>query len=262
MNFQIPPVAELRQIVFKSQEIYGHTPFISRAVIHPYLSIHFTRIFLCIGMTGNQVTLLMAFFALIGAALFFVGGVFGYVVGASMMLLSWILDHSDGEVLRYRKQSSSLGVYLDCFTHRASYPLMHIGTGFSLWQASGNPDYQLFGALVAYCWQLGVEHRLDKVIINQKRGDIDLKPMQTFHLAVSDKFPHFSRPLKWLIIIHSNCIQHTTFALLMIISALCDFVTHFYIGYGTLLIGTWFLNTTLDFGVAFRSGTATVNNQD
>jgi hypothetical protein len=257
---QIPPIAELRTIVHKSEEIYGRIPSVSKIIIHPHISIHLTRIFLRLGMSGYQVTVLMTGCALAGDAFFFVGGVWGYVAAGSLILLSWILDHSDGEVRRFRGEDFSLAVYLDVFCHRVSYPLMHIGTGFSLWQSTGDAVYLLFGSLVAYFWQLGVEHTLDKSNIHQERGDVDLLPLKTIRLNLSAKYPILSWPLKGVIFIYSQLIQAKAFAFLIVICALCDVVPAFYVAYGALLIGDWLLNTILDFGFAFPSGKATNDN--
>jgi phosphatidylglycerophosphate synthase len=254
---RIPPIPELRTIVYKSEEKYGRIPDISKAIIHPYVSIYFTRLFLCLGMSGNQVTLLMTGCALASAAFYFVGGTWGYAAAGGLMLLAWVLDHSDGEVLRYRKQSSALGIYLDRFTHRISYPLMHIGTGFSLWQSTGVPAYQLFGSLVAYFWQLGVENTLDKSKIHRDGGDIDLGPLKTIRLNLSARYPILAFPLKAVIGVYSQLIQPTAFSFLIIICALSNVVPAFYIAYGSLLIGSWVFNTILDLGFAFPSGKAT-----
>ncbi|MGH9332837.1 MAG: hypothetical protein ACRD21_03710 [Vicinamibacteria bacterium] len=240
----------------KSEATYGPIPWISKRVIHPHISIHFTRFLLLAGLTGNQATLVMMMTAFVGASLFFVGGRSGFIGGSLLMVLSWILDHSDGEVRRFRGEDSSLNIYMDRFTHRVSYPLMHVGTGFALWRESSDPRLVLFGCTVAYFYQLGVAHYLDKSLIEKERGDVDLGPLRTARLALTARWPLLHWPLKLLVAGYANFIQHNTFFVLMILSTLTGWVKPFYLFYGTVLIFNWVLNVALDFTMAFRPSAA------
>jgi len=250
----IPAIAELRQRVDKSEAQYGRSPWISKRVIHPHVSIYLTRLFLLLDWTGNQVTLVMMACAFIGPALFFIGSTHAYVTGALLMLLSWVLDHTDGEVRRFRGEDSNLGVYLDRFTHRVSYPLMHLGMGVSLFRHTGVVSDVCFGAAVAYFYQLGVAHTLDKTVIAIQRGGMDLQPLRTVRQRITARLPWLAWPLKLLLSGYAQLIQNNTFVVLLSFAALTGTVRVFYLAYGSVVIGNWFLNTALDYGVAFRQG--------
>ena len=248
----IPGIAELRQRVYKSEALYGKIPWISKRFIHPHVSIYFTSLFLRLGFTGRQVTLVMMACAFIGPGLFFFGGTTAYVAGALLMLLSWVLDHSDGEVRRFRGEDSNLDVYLDRFTHRVSYPLMHIGMGVSLWRYTDAPGYFVFGATVAYFYQLGVAHALDKTLMAHERGGVHGNPLGTVRQRLTARLPSLSLPLKYVVGGYSQLIQNNTFVVLLSIAALLGYVREFYLSYGTILIGNWMLSMLLDFSVTFR----------
>lgn len=248
----IPAIAELRQRVYKSEQNYGRIPWISKRIIHPHVSIYFTKLFLLLGLSGNQVTLLMMACAFAGAGLFFVGDVKGFLGGAVLMLLSWILDHSDGEVLRFRGESSSVGIYLDRFTHRVSCPLMHLGIAVSLSRQAAEPAYMLFGALVAYFYQLGVAHSLDKTLIDLHHGNIDLNPLRTLRQRITARLPSLGFSLKIIVGVYSQLIQNNSFVVLLSIAVFLDRVQTFYLAYGCIVIFNWVLTTVLDFAVAFR----------
>ncbi len=47
---RIPGIKELRQRVYKSEEIYGRIPWISKRFIHPHISIYLTWFFLHVRM--------------------------------------------------------------------------------------------------------------------------------------------------------------------------------------------------------------------
>lgn len=247
----IPDIETLRQRVHRDETKYGKIVWISKVCILPHVAIHFTRLFLRLGCTGDQVTLLMTLCAFIGPSLFLFGTAEAYTIGALLMLLSWVLDHSDGQVRRFRGEDCNLAIYLDRCTHRVSYPLQHIAMGISLYHQTGVASYLLFGGLVAYFYQLVVVQSLDKQLIQLQRDGIDPDPLRTVQLRLSTRFPQLKWPLRVLVLGYSQLIQNTTFVLLLIAAASLGYVAPFYMGYGTLIIFNWALRTLLDYTVVF-----------
>lgn len=248
----VPPVHELRRLTVKSEAIYGRIPWISKHFIHPYVSIHVSHFLLRAGFRGIQVTFLMAFLALSGTALFFVGGEVGYIAACSLMLISWILDHSDGEVRRYLGEDSNLGVYLDRFTHRVSYPLMHLGMGVSLFQSTGDLGYVFLGALVAYFYQLGVSHALDKALMAKESRRVERFPLKALREAMVRRAPALATPVRVAVGGYGQLTQNYVFFLALIASVIAGKVEIFYLAFGALVMGNWVLTTVLDFGLVFR----------
>ena len=81
------------------------------------LSPYLTRFVLPTPLTANGVTALMIPAGLLGALSFTFAGIWPAVLGVLLVQLQLLLDCSDGEVARWRKQFSPVGVYLDQLAH-------------------------------------------------------------------------------------------------------------------------------------------------
>ena len=81
------------------------------------LSPYLTRLVLPTRLTANGVTALMIPAGLLGALSFTFAGIWPALLGVLLIQLQLLLDCSDGEVARWRKQFSPVGVYLDQLAH-------------------------------------------------------------------------------------------------------------------------------------------------
>jgi len=91
------------------------------------VSIYFTWVCLKLGMSANQVTVLSGVVAIIGGGLLISDSKVLTVFGILCFHLFCILDMSDGEVARYRKQGGVAGHYLDWFMHFISSTALMMG---------------------------------------------------------------------------------------------------------------------------------------
>ena len=93
--------------------------------VHPFsgrVSSWLTWVFINLGLSANQVTMLM-FAAGVGATVSLLADSFPFAVLAfALFRLHVLLDVSDGEVARYRQQVSRFGVYWDQLIHIFTYP--------------------------------------------------------------------------------------------------------------------------------------------
>ena len=78
-------------------------------------------------ITANQVSLLMILVGWISAFLFCFGEYKLSVIGACLLFLHHTLDAVDGEVARYKNQTSLRGKYLDVIAHYITEPLLFLG---------------------------------------------------------------------------------------------------------------------------------------
>lgn len=95
-------------------------------------SIYFTYLFVKIGLTANQVTLLGIIPGILGGILLIIGGFKYWLIGIVCFLLSYILDYSDGEVARFNRKESTRGKFLDSILHSAfmnSYLILSVAVG-------------------------------------------------------------------------------------------------------------------------------------
>ena len=109
------------------------------------ISIYFTKLFIKIGLTANQVTVLNLLFTFGGTYSLFTGN---YLVAFALYQLYFIIDCSDGELARYYGTASGRGLFLDRMVHIVSEPLLFLGL------ASGIGNIAL-GILPAICCENG-----------------------------------------------------------------------------------------------------------
>ncbi len=114
-------------------------------------SIIFTIFFVRTNITANQISLLSILFGIISAFLFMKGTYIYYLLASLSLFLWFVLDHSDGEVARYKKQKSNLGHFLDKMMHSIVHPLVFLGIGFGLYNASENLYWLIFGIISSFC---------------------------------------------------------------------------------------------------------------
>jgi phosphatidylglycerophosphate synthase len=81
--------------------------------VSPYL----TRVFLRAGLSANSVTALMIPTGLLAALVLSFPGLACAIGAALLIQLQLLLDCSDGEVARWRRTFSPLGIYLDQIAH-------------------------------------------------------------------------------------------------------------------------------------------------
>ncbi|MEN8654482.1 CDP-alcohol phosphatidyltransferase family protein [Streptomyces sp. 21So2-11] len=111
---QKPSVAELRPVVHppgvkdrRSGEHWGGRLYMREVSLRVDRHLVNTRI------TPNQLTYVMTLAAALAAPVLLVPGIWGAVLGVVMAQLYLLLDCVDGEVARWKKQYSMVGVYVD-----------------------------------------------------------------------------------------------------------------------------------------------------
>ena len=136
-----PTLKNLRKIVQKEVEPEPYAKYVVRPI-----SILFTWLFVRTPISANQVTILQEILGVIGAILFGYGR---FVLGAIFLQLGYILDCSDGEVARWKNQSSESGKFLDLIGHMIVIPFYYFGLGLGLFLQSGHIVTLIAGFLAA-----------------------------------------------------------------------------------------------------------------
>jgi phosphatidylglycerophosphate synthase len=114
------------------------------------LSPYVTRVLLPTRVTPNAVTWAMILVGVLAAGVLTLPGVLA-AAGAALLIQGQILlDCTDGEIARWRKQFSPAGIYLDRFGHYLTETLLPIGLGI---RADGGWDelgtYTMLGLVAA-----------------------------------------------------------------------------------------------------------------
>ena len=99
----------------------------------PYL----TRLLLRAGLSANAVTVLMIISGAASGFALLVPGFWGPLLAVAFTQLQMLWDACDGEVARWRRTSSPLGIFLDKVGHYLTESLLPLGLGI---RAAGGPE--------------------------------------------------------------------------------------------------------------------------
>jgi phosphatidylglycerophosphate synthase len=91
------------------------------------VSIYITWLLIPTGISANGVSILNIFIAALSGLAFSFGTLIAYSSGILLFVLNTILDGVDGEIARYRKQSSLTGLFLDRINSVFVYPSVFWG---------------------------------------------------------------------------------------------------------------------------------------
>ncbi|MDI3404038.1 DUF5941 domain-containing protein [Streptomyces cavernicola] len=101
------------------------------------------------GLTPNQVTTASLATALIAAGCAATGTRLGFVAAGVLLILSFVLDCTDGQLARYSLQYSTMGAWLDATFDRAKEYAYYAGLALGAANASGDDVWALaLGAMV------------------------------------------------------------------------------------------------------------------
>ncbi|MEV6652113.1 CDP-alcohol phosphatidyltransferase family protein [Streptomyces sp. NPDC051219] len=176
-----PSVAELRPVVHpegvkdrRSGEHWAGRLYMREISLHidPYLVN--TRI------TPNQLTYLMVVVGVLGGAALLIPGLTGAILAAVLFQVYLLLDCVDGEVARWRKQTSITGVYLDRIGHYLCEAALLVGFGVR--------GADVFGDSPNWLWAfLGTLAALGAILIKAETDLVDVARARSGLPAVKDE---------------------------------------------------------------------------
>ncbi|MFD5631222.1 CDP-alcohol phosphatidyltransferase family protein [Streptomyces sp. NPDC127072] len=133
-------------------------------------------------ITPNQLTYLMVVAGVLAGAALLVPGLTGALLGAILIQLYLLLDCVDGEIARWRKQTSITGVYLDRVGHYLSEAALLVGFGLrgaDLLDGSESPEW-----LWAF---IGTLAALGAILIKAETDLVDVARARSGLPAVKDE---------------------------------------------------------------------------
>lgn len=170
LSHMCPPEENQTRLGRGEQPVRGNSPTLAelRAVAQPetvvgrrnsehwaglYLrkgSIHLTRLLLPTGISANAVTWLMIAIGVCAPLVLTIPGWWPVFVAAILIQLHILVDCSDGEIARWRNQSSTSGVYIDRVGHYVVEGMLPIALGVHLDGGLGSTGgWTTIGALIA-----------------------------------------------------------------------------------------------------------------
>jgi phosphatidylglycerophosphate synthase len=156
----IPDIATLREICHRGKLEKDRRSWYAAS---RGIAIYITWVLIHTGVTANQVTLLTVTLSLAGALMLAAAPTWLALCGACTMLTYHLLDKVDGDVARYRRTFSIVGVYLDEVGHGIAFAGLFLGLGIHLaWGAEtvGRAMLVLASAGIgAVCMVLARQHK-------------------------------------------------------------------------------------------------------
>jgi len=114
------------------------------------LSIYVTKIFLYTNISANGVSFIMLFVGIIASILFGFGDYIYSLLGVLLLQFWYVLDHTDGEVARYRKKVSKKGLFIDLINHHIVHPFIFIFIGIGLYRNLNDSAILLVGTFIVF----------------------------------------------------------------------------------------------------------------
>lgn len=147
------------------------------------ISLRITRVLAPVTfVTPNGLTYLMMLTGILAGAALLVPGLAGAVLGAVLIQLYLLLDCVDGEVARWRRQTSLTGVYLDRVGHYMSEAALLTGLGLR-----ASDLFHRQGGASQWEWAfLGTLAALGAILIKSETDLVDVARARSGLTAVED----------------------------------------------------------------------------
>jgi len=126
----VESIEELRKICRKGEDPDDKSVSM---ILGRKLSIYITKLLLYTNITANQTTALGALIGIIAGISMASGNKWYTLLGALLLYLHFIFDLVDGEIARYRKESSVTGVYLERLSHYLVNSFLFFSISFGLY---------------------------------------------------------------------------------------------------------------------------------
>lgn len=147
------------------------------------ISLRITRHLAMGRVTPNQLTYLMIVSGALGGAALLIPGWEGAVLAAVLIQVYLLLDCVDGEVARWRKQTSVTGVYLDRVGHYLAEATLLLGAGLRAANL-----FHAHGGATRWEWAfIGTVAALGAILIKAETDLVDVARSRSGLIAVQDE---------------------------------------------------------------------------
>jgi phosphatidylglycerophosphate synthase len=126
-----PTLDELRQVVQPPEKMHRRNGEHWAGLLYMrWISLRCTRLLVNSPITANGYTYLMIVAGIGAGGALLISGPLGAILGALLIQIYLLLDCVDGELARWRRQTSITGVYLDRVGHYVCEAAFLVGLGF------------------------------------------------------------------------------------------------------------------------------------
>ena len=128
---------ELKNRCYKYKNLDDEKSWCGRYFAYP-VGIRITQHLIHTNITANQVTIAGILIGILGAISIAFGSLPSALLGMALLQFGFILDGVDGQLARFRGQSSVRGIFLDILNHRIINPLMPLCFGLMVFSITNN----------------------------------------------------------------------------------------------------------------------------
>ncbi len=192
MNAGRPAIQQLERMCQKpDHRTVGN--WMARKISRP-MALRVTWIILPWHVSAHGMTLLAWCLALAATVALGHGSVWGWLAGAALLQLWYLLDHVDGQLARFHGTASLDGVQLDYLMHHTVNLLVPLGIAYGLFTCSGKPLWLIVGLVWSVSLLLlGLQHDARYKAFTQRlkrvRGDLLLVGGGPLRPAVAPNWP-------------------------------------------------------------------------
>ncbi len=229
---------------------------ISRNLNRP-ISIQFTKVFIALGLTPNQVSFLTLLLGLLAAWSVSHGDYVHVALAGILFQLSSVLDGSDGEVAKLRMKGSKIGAWVDTFVDFFTYLAFWTGVTVGYYQRTQSPVVLPLGFLSLAVLMLTFSV-LCFYLVNAGSGSLRKFASAFSGLAASDRGRH---PVYRFLNRLSFAVRRDFFSFLLCIFALLNRLDWIF---ATLILGITMMTAAvvMSAGRLLRDSGAGVLNEE
>ncbi len=178
--------------------------------IFTFISRYVTWVLVKTKITANFITILGLMIGLIGLLLIAFGNSFFIIIGIILLYICYLLDEVDGEVARYKQQTSLRGIYYDQIGHLLFLGGFFFSFGYSIYRINEEFLFIFLGAFSSY-FILGIRTiRKIAIIALTKGGDMKNSAEEVpTAIETIDKKKGFIGIVKMILMNLLNAFSHT-----------------------------------------------------
>lgn len=220
----------IKELRLKCQSV--HVGDFSAALVRS-VSIYFTWLFLQTKISGNGVSILNVIIGILAAACFIGGSFWFYALGTALFILNAILDGCDGEVARYREQSSLTGLFADRINSIFGLPLMLFGISVGLYHQYGSVWVLFlgFGAAWGFNALRLVKTNIDSTLIDaltRSKARMEKQVNKNDHRHIAPFSEYLRSKQKWYMTVADFIlVRQPGFAVIYLLAIVGEAVVHF-----------------------------------
>lgn len=213
-----------------------------------FISRYITWILVKTSITANFITITGTIIGLLGLFLIAIGNNFFIIMGFILLFIFFISDEIDGEVARYKKQTSLKGIYYDEISHLFFQGWYFISFGYFVYRVN-TEILCIFLGIVASFFLSGIRiiSKMSVIVSSHSGVENILQKDDNSDIQIQKSNKKFLRFIKFLILNFATAFSNT---IIITTVFLIEFILYLY-NLGFIIIEITFLIYSIFLGLVF-----------